>query len=76
MRHAAWTVIFLGLLAVMLGELDFFLVLSSDASHTSLLWPALVIGATLAGSGMLLLAGDRMAGARWSRRASVEQDFE
>jgi len=36
----------------------------------------LVIGATLAGSGMLLLAGDRIAWGRWSRRASVEQHFE
>jgi len=52
---------FLGLFVVMLGELDFFLVPSFDASHASLLWPALVFGATLPGSGMLLLAGERIA---------------
>jgi hypothetical protein len=53
MRHAAWSLMFLGLFVVMLGELDFFL--------ASLLWPALVFGATLPGSGMLLLAGERIA---------------
>ena len=72
MRQAAWALMILGLFVVMLGELDFLLVRTLHADHPSLLWPAVVIGSTLTGSGMLLLVGDRIPVLRGRRRRVIE----
>jgi hypothetical protein len=56
----AWAPIVLGLFVVMIGQLDHFMLHILDIPRASLLWPAVVVGSTLAGLGALLLVGVRL----------------
>jgi hypothetical protein len=42
-RHVGWTLILLGMLAVMIVELDFFFARTLDSDQPSVLWRALVV---------------------------------